>query len=120
MGRIARSAPPTVHWSISSTWTFSASSTGRPLHAAAARSIIAESAALALAGALVGFAAHAAIVVGAAWAVREQTGVVLTLARAHPSLIAVPIGVVLLGALAGLIPARAAYATDVATNLSSG
>jgi putative ABC transport system permease protein len=82
--------------------------------------IVAESTALASAGALLGFFAYAGIVLGAAWAVREQTGVVLELARAHPSLVGVPVGTAFLGALAGLIPARAAYATDVATNLSGG
>jgi putative ABC transport system permease protein len=84
-----------------------------------ATAIIAESTALATAGALLGFLAFAGIVLAAAWAVREQTGVVLTLARAHPALVAVPLGTALLGALAGVVPARAAYSTDVATNLSS-
>ncbi len=81
--------------------------------------IVLESSSLAFVGAIIGLAVHAAIVLGAAWSVREQTGVVLTLARFHPVLIAVPVGVTLLGALAGLIPARSAYSTDVATNLNA-
>jgi putative ABC transport system permease protein len=36
----------------------------------------------------------------------------------HPSLWAAPAGMVLLGALAGLLPAAKAYRTDVAENLA--
>ncbi len=82
--------------------------------------ILAESTTLAGLGALVGFGMYLAILMGAAWAVRAQTGVVLELDQFHLALIAVPAGVIILGAAAGLIPARAAYSTDVATNLTAG
>ena len=49
--------------------------------------------------------------------VREQTGVVLDLLVWHPVLVAAPLGMTLLGALAGLLPAMKAYSTDVARNL---
>lgn len=81
--------------------------------------IVLESSTLALSGAIMGYLAYAGIVSGAAWAVREQTGVVLDLTAFHPALVAVPVGVTVLGALAGLVPARSAYSTDVATALVS-
>ena len=80
--------------------------------------ILLESTTLAALGALVGFAVHAGIVTLAASVVQAETGVVLRLAYFHPALIAVPIGVPVLGALAGVIPARSAYRTDVATHLA--
>ncbi|MHC4937224.1 MAG: ABC transporter permease [Planctomycetota bacterium] len=80
--------------------------------------ILLESTTLALLGAVVGFAVHAGIVLAAASLVRAETGVVLTLADAHPALLLVPLGVTTLGALAGVIPARSAYGTDVANTLA--
>ena len=80
--------------------------------------ILAESTTLAGLGAGVGFVIYALIVLAAASMVRSETGVVLTLAHFHTALIAVPVGVTALGALAGIIPARSAYATDVATHLA--
>ena len=88
------------------------------MSALASETILAESSTLALFGVFAGGVVHTAIVLGASVIVREQTGVVLSLAHYHPALWAVPCGVVVLGALAGLIPARSAYATDVATNLA--
>jgi hypothetical protein len=35
----------------------------------------------------------------------------------HPSLLSVPIGMTILGAVSGLVPAIKAYSTDVARNL---
>ena len=53
----------------------------------------------------------------AAALVREQTGVVLDLFAMHPAFLWTPIGMILLGAVSGLLPAYKAYATDVASNL---
>jgi putative ABC transport system permease protein len=57
------------------------------------------------------------IMAGAAAVVREQTGVVLELFAFHPFFLWTPLIMLLLGALAGLLPAWKAYATDVAQNL---
>jgi putative ABC transport system permease protein len=79
--------------------------------------IVLESTAIASLGSLAGFAVYAAVLAAAAAAVRAQTGVVLEVLRFHPSLVLVPLGMAALGALAGLLPAFKAYATDVAENL---
>jgi len=50
--------------------------------------------------------------------IREQTGVVLDVTSVHPSLLWTPLGMVLVGALAGVIPAIKAYSTDVARTLA--
>jgi putative ABC transport system permease protein len=42
---------------------------------------------------------------------------VLAVFQFHPVLIATPVGMALLGAIAGLVPAYKAYSTDVAENL---
>ena len=46
-----------------------------------------------------------------------DVGVVLDLMAWHPALVATPLGMTALGALAGLLPAFKAYSTDVASNL---
>lgn len=79
--------------------------------------IVLESATIALLGSLVGFGAAALILSAAGAVVRDQTGVVLDLVAWHPVLVAAPLGMTLLGALAGLLPAFKAYATDVAKNI---
>jgi hypothetical protein len=48
---------------------------------------------------------------------RAQTGVVLDVFALHDVLWIAPLGMTLLGALAGVMPAAKAYATDVAENL---
>jgi putative ABC transport system permease protein len=80
--------------------------------------IVAESSTIAVLGALVGFGVYFAILGVAAKLVREQTGVVLELFALHPSLYWTPVGMLLVGALSGLLPAYKAYATDVAGTLS--
>ena len=80
-------------------------------------SIVLEAAGIAGLGSLFGFAVYFAVFGLAALVVRQQTGVVLEVFQFHPSLLAVPVGMTLLGALSGLIPAFKAYATDVARNL---
>ena len=79
--------------------------------------IVVEAATIAALGAACGFLAYAAILAGAAHVVRVQTGVVLQVFSLHPVLAFTPAGMVLLGAVAGILPARKAYATDVAENL---
>jgi putative ABC transport system permease protein len=79
--------------------------------------IVLESATIALLGSLAGLGVYLAILGGAGAIVREQTGVVLELFQFHPVLVLAPVGMTLLGALAGLLPAFKAYSTDVARNL---
>ncbi len=80
--------------------------------------IVLESATIAGLGALFGFLAYAAVVATAAWVVHAQTGVVLDVLRWHPAFAWTPAAMLVLGALAGVIPAFKAYATDVAANLT--
>lgn len=79
--------------------------------------IVGEAAAIAALGALAGFLVYAGILLGAAVWIRDSTGVVLALDSFHPALLATPLAVVSLGALAGLLPALKAYSTEVAENL---
>lgn len=61
---------------------------------------------------------YALILAFAAAIIRNQTGVVLNLLALHPVHLFAPLGIILIGALAGIVPAFKAYATDVASNLS--
>ena len=79
--------------------------------------IVLEAGSIAALGAIFGFLVYGAIVFGAAGVVRAQTGVHLEIASFHPMLIGAPLGMVVLGTLAGLLPAAVAYSTDVAENL---
>ena len=79
--------------------------------------IVLEAATISTLGALLGFAVYAAILATAATIVKAQTGVVLDGLAYHPAFVWTPIGMILLGALAGLLPAAKAYSTDVASNL---
>lgn len=79
--------------------------------------IVLEAATIAALGALLGFAVYAAVLGAASVILREKTGVVLDVLAPDPILWMAPLGMVLLGAVAGLLPARKAYATDVASNL---
>ncbi|MDF1800930.1 MAG: FtsX-like permease family protein, partial [Planctomycetota bacterium] len=80
--------------------------------------ILCESSLIAVLGSLVGYGAYYLILTTAAGVVRAETGVVLELWRGHPALWWTPLGMLLLGGLAGLLPAFKAYATDVAQTLS--
>ncbi|MBL8959409.1 MAG: ABC transporter permease, partial [Gemmatimonadetes bacterium] len=77
-----------------------------------------ESATITAFGTLVGFLVYGAIIGAAAVIVRAQTGVVLDAFRFDWALVLTPIGMVIVGALAGLVPAFKAYRTDVASNLT--
>jgi putative ABC transport system permease protein len=79
--------------------------------------IVLEAATITAAGVLVGYVVYAAIIGAAAVIVRAQTGVVLDALRFDWSLVLTPVGMIVLGAVAGLVPAFKAYRTDVASNL---
>lgn len=80
--------------------------------------IVLEAAAIAALGSAAGFVFYAAVVAVAAWVIRAQTGVVLDVARWHPAFAWTPAAMTALGAVAGVIPAVKAYATDVAAHLA--
>lgn len=80
--------------------------------------IVLESTTITALGALVGFLVYGGILSAAYVIVRAQTGVVLDAFRFDHALWMTPVGMILLGALAGLVPAFKAYRTDVASNLT--
>ena len=80
--------------------------------------IVAEASVIALLGSLLGYAVYFAILAGAATVIRAQTGVVLDIFAVHPALYLTPVGMVLIGALSGVVPALKAYSTDVAGTLA--
>ena len=81
-------------------------------------SVVLEAVTISIFGTLIGFLLYAAIITAASFIIRNQTGVVLDIFSLHPVLLITPAGMILLGALAGLIPAYKAYTTEVAKNLS--
>ncbi len=80
--------------------------------------IVVEAATIAALGCLFGYFVYALIVFLAAGIVRSTTGVVLDPFAPHPVLVYAPLGMIVLGAFAGLLPAARAYSTDVAEGLS--
>ncbi len=80
--------------------------------------IVMESSLIATLGALIGYAVYYGILGAAAAVIRQETGVVMDLTEWHPALMWTPIGMVIVGAIAGCIPAIKAYSTDVARVLS--
>ena len=80
--------------------------------------IVLEASTIALLGSLLGYLVYGGILLGSAIVIRQQTGVVLDLTSLHPSLLWTPLGMVAVGALAGIIPAAKAYSTDVARTLA--
>ncbi len=80
--------------------------------------IVLEAASIAMIGVTLGYGVYFGILLLAARIVRDSTGVVLDLGLVHPSLYWTPLGIVGLGALAGLLPAFKAYSTDVAAHLT--
>ena len=79
--------------------------------------IVMEAATISALGSALGFVVYGIIIGVAAVIVRDQTGVVLDPGQYHPVLIYGPLGMIVIGSLAGLVPAFKAYGTDVATNL---
>ncbi|MFM1768686.1 MAG: hypothetical protein RJA22_1215 [Verrucomicrobiota bacterium] len=80
--------------------------------------VVLEAAATAALGAALGYAVYAAILAVAAGLIRAHTGVVLDVLAWHPILAWAPLGLIALGALAGLVPAAKAYRTEVAEHLA--
>ncbi len=80
--------------------------------------IILEAAAIALAGSLLGLLVQAGIMAVAARVVAAETGVALEVWAWHPALVWTPLGLVVLGTAAGILPALKAYGTDVALTLA--
>jgi putative ABC transport system permease protein len=80
--------------------------------------VVLEAATIAALGMLAGFAVHGGISALALAVLREQTGVVLEVWSWHPVLVTAPLGMIVLGALVGVVPAWKAYRTDVAENLA--
>ena len=80
--------------------------------------IVLEASTITTLGALLGFLVYGAILAAAFVVVRAQTGVVLDAFRFDPALWITPAAMILLGAIAGLVPAFKAYRTDVASNLT--
>lgn len=80
--------------------------------------ILVESSAIAMLGALMGFVVYAVLLCVAASVIRDQVGVVLDAWTFHPAHVWTPVGMVCLGAVAGIVPATRAYVTDVARHLA--
>lgn len=80
--------------------------------------IVLEAATIALIGALLGYVVYYGVMSVSALLIRSETGVVMDVVSYHPSLVWTPVGMVLIGALAGVFPARKAYSTDVARTLA--
>jgi putative ABC transport system permease protein len=79
--------------------------------------IVLEAAAVAALGMLGALVCHFGFLSVAAGVIRSQTGVVLEVWSWDPILVIAPLGLVLLGALAGVVPALKAYRSPVAENL---
>ena len=79
--------------------------------------IIAEASVIAAIGAAIGFIVYAVVLSITSTIIRSGTGVVIEVFRFHPVFILAPIGIVVLGSLAGLVPAIKAYQSPVAENL---
>ena len=82
--------------------------------------ILVEAMTIAGLGALVGLVLQGGILVVLRGVIQERTGIVLDVFAYHPALVLTPVGLVVLGALAGLLPAAKAYRTDVAKHLVAG
>lgn len=79
--------------------------------------IVAEAATIAGLGALGGFAVLIGILSAATREVEQSTGVILRVWEWHPAFVWTPVGMLAVGAVAGLFPAISAYRTEVAQNL---
>jgi putative ABC transport system permease protein len=79
--------------------------------------ILLEAGSLAAMGAVLGYLVYGAILLVARQIIRDQTGVSVEILQPHPALVAVPLLMIVLGLVAGVVPAIRAYTTDVASNL---
>ena len=80
--------------------------------------VVAESACIGALGAAAGFGVYIVLFAAVARIIRAQTGVVLSLAELHPVLALAPVGLIVLCALGGVVPAAKAYRLPVAENLA--
>jgi putative ABC transport system permease protein len=80
--------------------------------------ILLEAASISALGMALGFGFYALIVALVAEIMRAQTGVVLEPFKFNPVMLWAPAALIILGALAGVVPALKAYRTDVAENLA--
>jgi len=79
--------------------------------------VILEASLIAALGMALAFGIFAGIMSTAASIMRAQTGVVLEIWQWNPVMVWAPLGMMALGALAGIVPAWKAYRTDVAEHL---
>ncbi|MHC4972316.1 MAG: ABC transporter permease [Planctomycetota bacterium] len=79
--------------------------------------IVAEAATIATVGAALGYLVYGIILAAAAYVIRSRTGVALDVFDFHDVFWITPLAMIVLGALAGLLPALKAYRTPVAENL---
>tara|TARA_A100001037_G_scaffold287500_1_gene297039 strand:+ start:1227 stop:2378 length:1152 start_codon:yes stop_codon:yes gene_type:complete len=79
--------------------------------------VVLEATGIAAFGALAGFVVYFVIMSFAAWIIRTETGIVLNPFEPQAVMLWAPLLMLILGALAGLIPATKAYTTNVAVNL---
>lgn len=80
--------------------------------------IVTEAAVIGALGMVAAFAVYFGITSGVAALIHAQTGVLLEVAKYNPVMLWAPVGMVILCAFCGLLPAWKAYQTDVAGNLS--
>lgn len=80
--------------------------------------IVLEAQSIALLGSLLGYGVYFLVLGYAVGLVEQKTGVLLDPTALHPVLVWGPLGMLGIGALAGLLPAWKAYSTDVARTLS--
>jgi putative ABC transport system permease protein len=79
--------------------------------------VVLEGAAMAALGVLAGFLFYAGLMGAVAGVIRAETGIVLDPFAPNAVMVWGPLGLVALGALAGVVPAIKAYRTDVAEHL---
>jgi putative ABC transport system permease protein len=80
--------------------------------------VVLEAAVIGIIGMVLAFGAYAAIVSAVALVIQEQTGVLIEAFTFNPVMVWAPLGMIVLCALSGLVPAWKAYRTDVASNLA--
>lgn len=80
--------------------------------------VLGEAVVIGVLGALTGLAVYVGLFSAVAGIIREQTGVVLTVAAWHPALSLAPLGMIALCALGGVVPAFKAYRVPVADTLA--
>ena len=80
--------------------------------------VLLEAATIAALGSVLGFAIYGLIVTVVSAVIRTQTGVVLDPLKFNPVFLWAPAALVVLGALAGIVPGLKAYRTEVAEHLT--